>query len=145
MNEMKSSFRNKLSEIGKALVSFGRLIIGATGDVIRSIIYFIDNNLSYISVILEIALPYLILYKEVDIKKNEWFAVVPVLYLFIVFVLRRISIRRNKGYVFPIPKKRFTKDVGNGEIQIDEKDLQEVILYLNDVENFLEKNNMLKK
>ena len=134
-----------MNKIGKALINFGRLIIGATGDVIRSIIYFIDNNLSYISVILEIALPYLILYKEVDVKKNEWFIVVPVLYLFIVFVLRRISIRRNKGCVFPIPKKRFTRDVGNGEIQIDEKDLQEVILYLNDVENFLEKNNMLKK
>ena len=33
-----------MNKIGKALINFGRLIIGATGDVVRSIIYFIDNN-----------------------------------------------------------------------------------------------------
>lgn len=64
---------------------------------------------------------------------------------FISSLLKRY-IKQNRIYNeldLPIPAKRFTEDVGGGEYQVDTDRLQEMILYVADVEDWLRDNDLM--
>jgi hypothetical protein len=58
-------------------------------------------------------------------------------------ILRRIGNKTNNGNELPIPRKRYTEEQEDGEVYIKKEDLQEVILYLNEVENYLVRKGKL--
>ena len=55
-------------------------------------------------------------------------------------VLRYLGESGGQGVGIPVPSHRFTQRDRNGDVSIDEEDLNEVILYLADLEDNLEAN-----
>ena len=65
-----------------------------------------------------------------------------VLVFFALFLIGMAN-RSGNGDEFPVPYERFTNDDGDGEVTVPHSKVNEMILYLADVENFLERKGLL--
>lgn len=61
---------------------------------------------------------------------------------FFTKVLGYIRYLTENAFDLPVPQNRFTERKGNA-IEIDDNRLYEMLVYMNDLENWLEENNML--
>jgi hypothetical protein len=126
-----------------------RIIAEITIDALRSIGYFIKSNLQNFAIILNIALPYVMYfigqYVATDRKGiavgGELF--VPIFFIILIFYLKSTANKLGKGITIPVPDKRFTKVEDDGEVTIENKRVQELILYLADLEDWLERKGLL--
>lgn len=132
------------------LKSFISLIGESLKEVWLIIAYTVERNLYVMSKIIEISTPYIMWYVTITLyKERGQFAIggevfLPVAILFLSNILRKLSNKRGQGYEIPTSKKRYTTEDDFGEVSISEDDLQEIILYLNDVENYIEKRGLKK-
>ena len=67
----------------------------------------------------------------------------PIVVWFVTIVLDRISDKTGKGKEIPVPAERFTQEDEDGEVSIEQSRLQEMILYVNDVEDYLQRKHYL--
>jgi hypothetical protein len=69
---------------------------------------------------------------------------IPIVALAISSFLKSFANKIGKGSTVPIPAKRFTTyDEESGEVSIEKKRLQEMLLYMADLEDWLSKKGML--
>lgn len=126
-----------------------RIIIEITIDVVNNLTYFIKNNLIAFANILNLILPFLMYFcgQEVALNRNtiavggEIF--LPLLFIVLVFYIKSIANKIGKGMTLPLPEKRFTQVDDDGEVNIENKRLHELILYVADLEDWLERKGML--
>lgn len=117
-------------------------------EAIYTTMYTLKTNLYVFGKLIELSAPYIMWYITImNYKQRGHFTVggeifLPVVILFTSSVLKKISNNSRNGYEIPVAKKRFTINEDFGEITINEEDLQEVILYLYDVENYIEKRGL---
>lgn len=111
--------------------------------------YFIQINMRYFASIVAIALPYAmyVLGQYIALDRGK-FAIgcevfIPVMVTIVVHYLREIANRNNKGARIPVPNKRFTEVSDDGEVNVERKRLQEMILYVADLEDWLHSKGML--
>ncbi len=128
---------------------FFRILVAVTVDAVDGIAYFIKNNLTNFATILNLILPYLMYFigQYVVIDRNA-FAVggelfVPIIFVVITYYLKSSANKLGKGYTIPVPDKRFTKVSEYGEINIENRRVQELILYLADLEDWMERKGLL--
>lgn len=125
-----------------------KITLEITKEIIFKTINFIKNNLNTIVWIGTIILPYLMYYLcKYCYETRGKFAIggealIPVIFYLITFYLKEFSNKIGKGPNIPIPRKRFTT-VDDGAVEIEHKRLQELILYMNDLENWMEKRDLL--
>ena len=131
--------------MGKLLISFHKLIkdiYDIVIEIMMAIMFVIKSNLYSALIIIELISPMIIvgLAKRLDedVFSLRMFLVWLIIFL-AIYILKRLMNKQNCGYDFPIPRKRFTKVDDFGECSISNDDIQEVILYLADVEDYLEK------
>lgn len=128
---------------------FVSLILEVIKEAWFNIKYTIEKNLYALGKVLELSTPYIMWYLVIQLyKERGYFAIggelfIPVLLFFVCGIIKKASNKKGKGYDVPVYSKRFTKEDGY-EVTISEDDLQEVILYLNDVENYIEKRGLKK-
>lgn len=69
----------------------------------------------------------------------------PIVLLGIIFVLRMIgkNSKEQKRNAIPVPMKRFTENKGHGEYNVEYARLEEMILYMADLEDYLESKDLL--
>lgn len=128
---------------------FLRILIEITLEALYSVGYFIKSNLRNFATILNIALPYVMYfigqYVATDRDKiavgGELF--VPILFIILIFYFKSTANKLGKGTTIPLPDKRFTKVDDDGEVSIENKRVQELILYLADLEDWLERKGLL--
>lgn len=126
-----------------------RIIVEITIEALCSVGYFIKSNLRNFAIILNIALPYVMYfigqYVAVDRKGvavgGELF--VPIVFIVFIFYIKSTANKLGKGTTIPLPEKRFTKIEDDGEVTIENKRVQELILYLADLEDWLERKGLL--
>lgn len=119
-------------------------------EAILSILYFIEDNLRTFGHLLNLLLPYGMLFLGMYAYKFRGeFAIgaeifLPVLIMLVSYYCRNLANKLGKGDTFPVPQRRFTSedDDGNPEIEVDR--IQELILYIADVEDWLERKGYLK-
>lgn len=121
-------------------------IITALGEsfieVLIDIKYGVIKNLKTIAIILLILFPVMI--AEINIGRTARIIAM----IFLIIIIRLICDTSNKlnrvttGGI-PVPKKRFTRVDENGFIDINQNNMQEAILYLYEVENYLKKKGKL--
>lgn len=118
-------------------------------DVIRAVDYFITNNLRNFARILNFILPYMmyIIGQNVYIARG-YFAFggeifIPIMFYMIIYVLRSYANKIGKGITIPVPNKRFTEVDDYGEVSVENNRVQELILYLADLEDWLERKGLL--
>lgn len=126
--------KNIFSIVGEAVYEIG-----------CGIRYFFEVNLYNFGLIIEIAAPYIMYYLSAQLTLLRGKLAVggevflPLVLMIFASFIKKCANKKGKGYRLPINRKRFTSEDEWGEVTISEDDIQEIILYLNDVENYIEK------
>lgn len=118
--------------------------------VIESVIYFVKNNLRNFTRILSVLLPYIMLFVGQIVYSKRGFITIgseifiPILFGIIIYFIRSFANKIGKGIDVPVPEKRFTEVDNDGEVNILNERLPELILYTADLEDWLERKKLLK-
>ena len=128
---------------------FLRITLAIILDVVQAIHYFITNNLRNFARILSFILPYVmyVIGQNVCAERGkiafggELF--IPILFCVITYYIRSYANKIGKGTTIPVPDKRFTEVDDYGEVSIPNNRIQELILYLADLEDWLERKGLL--
>ena len=118
-------------------------------DVFHNIKYFIKNNLMNIANVIYLLIPFLVYFigQEVALKEGKLCIspeiLIPIFLLILVFFLKSLANKIGKGITIPIPKKRFTQVDDDGEVSIENRRIQELLLYTADLEDWMERKGML--
>ena len=105
--------------------------------------YFISINLKYLVKLIEISIPYIyayisiLLYKERNNLIIGYEVLIPIIAYIILSVLNNFLNKINKGYDIPLPRERFTTLNDNGNVSVDNSSINDIILYLYDLEEYL--------
>lgn len=128
---------------------FLRITLAIIIDVVQAIHYFITNNLRNFAWILNFILPYVmyIIGQSVCAERGkiafggELF--VPIVFCIITYYIRSYANKIGKGNTIPVPEKRFTEVDDDGEVSVRNSRVQELILYLADLEDWFERKGLL--
>lgn len=128
----------------------GRMFIETLYDITFVVGYFVENNLKNFATLLSIMLPFVMLLigQAVALKRGS-FAIgseilIPPFVGVIIYFIRSFANKLGKGITVPIPKKRFTEvDNETGEVNILNDRVQELILYVADLEDWLQRKGLL--
>ena len=108
----------------------------------------IKSNLRVYARILNVILPYLMFFVGMYVfdkrgtyqMGGEMF--IPVIIFILIWFMKSYANKIGKGTTPPVPHKRFT-EISDDEVQIENDRLQELILYVADVEDYLERKGLL--
>lgn len=126
-----------------------RIVGEITYETWCSVTYFVKSNLINFARILNLLLPYAMYFigqyvannrKEIAIG-SELF--VPLLFVVIIYYLKSTANKIGKGTTIPVPDKRFTEVDDYGEVSVENNRLQEMILYLADLEDWMKRKGLL--
>lgn len=120
-----------------------------TMDVWYEVVYFVQMNMRYAAALAEIALPYgmYVLGQSVALSRGsievggEIF--IPILCTVVIHYVKEFANKFGKGNTIPIPAKRFTEVDDDGEVSVDNKRLQELLLYVADLEDYMTRKRWL--
>ena len=113
--------------------------------------YFISINLKYLIKLIDISIPYIYAYISILLyrERNNLIIGYEVLFTIIAYiilsVLNNFLNKINRGYDIPLPRERFTTLNDNGNVSIDNSSINDVILYLYDLEEYLKSNGYTSK
>jgi hypothetical protein len=125
------------------------IIFEITRDAFHNFTYFIKSNLIVFANILNLLVPYAMYFigQHVAFGKNNFVIsceiLIPLGLAILIYYLRSAANKIGKGMTIPIPDKRFTQVDEDGEVSVENKRLQELLLYVADVEDWLERKGML--
>ena len=126
-----------------------KILIDITRDVLNNIAYFVKNNLMNIASFLTNISPYVALFigQNAALKTGKIHVgpeIAILIFLSIVtFYLKSIANKIGKGITIPIPVKRFTEVDDDGEVSIEHARIQELLLYVADLEDWLERKGLM--
>jgi hypothetical protein len=126
-----------------------RVLVEVTIDAFCNFAYFIKNNLTNFANILNLTLPYVMYFigQYIAFNRNNisigWEICTPIVFVVVIYYLRSTANKMGKGITIPIPDKRFTKVDDDGEVSIEHKRVQELLLYTADLEDWLERKGLL--
>ena len=112
-------------------------MIKAAKHVFSLIGSFMMNIGKYILKTLRFITYYVLILLIILFGFHWYFLLIPVVVYLITSILMVYLNTKNKGDRIPIPTERFTQDMGDGEITIENSRLQELILYVFDIEQYL--------
>lgn len=128
----------------------GKMLWTVTQDIISEVLYFFAVNMRYFANLISTVTPYAMYFIGQNIALTRGrFAVggeifIPILIAVVVYYLRQIANRSGKGNTIPVPEKRFTEvDESTGEVTILTSRTEEMLLYMADLEDWLERRRML--
>ena len=105
--------------------------------------YFISINIKYLIKLIDISIPYIyayisiLLYRERNNFIIGYEVLIPIIAYIILSVLNNFLNKINKGYDIPLPRERFTTLNDNGNVSVDNSSINDIILYLYDLEEYL--------
>ena len=128
---------------------FLRITLAIIIDVVRAVDYFITSNLRNFAWLLNFILPYVMyLIGQNVYEKRGCFGIggevfIPIDFCVISYYIGFDANNMGKGQTIPVPDKRFTEVDDDGEVSIPNNRIQELILYLADLEDWLERKGLL--
>lgn len=127
----------------------GMILIDSTLDVLNAFAYFVKNNLKTFANLMDFIVPYAMYAIGQYIFSLKGFfsigveVIIPIVFVVITYYLRAAANKLGKGSTVPIPKERFTSVDDDGEVSIENDRLQELLLYVSDVEDWLERKDLV--
>lgn len=123
--------------------------IGEGTEIIADIIkesanifkYFVIKNIGSIGTVFQIFIPYICMIGSKEAGNwIVWFLIPPIMY-YVSYVMKKVNMVCNNRTVdnIPLPYKRFTSSGDDGEVFIEEGRLEEMLLYMEELENELER------
>lgn len=113
-------------------------------EMLQDLGRIIKNSVPVVSVMFKLSIPYMMYYFGKYEPNVVYWKFLPIVVWFVTIVLDRISDKMGKGKEIPIPAKRFTQEDEDGEVSIEQSRLQEMILYVSDVEDYLQRKHYLQ-
>lgn len=113
-------------------------------EMLYSFRYNVVKELDKIAVIIEVAIPVVLSQMYADITK---LIIVSIIMTIIVHYITKVGQKLNNETYgdLPLPRYRMTKIDSEGFVSlIDQDDMQELILYMNEVEQYLTKKGKMK-
>lgn len=112
--------------------------------------HWVHNNLRNFASVLSAICPYLTALLVLNAYRQngqfafgfEWF--VPLIFWIVIWILRTIANKTGKGITIPKPVKRFTEVSEDGEITISTQRIEELLVYMCDLEDWLERKGLTK-
>lgn len=129
--------------------SFVRALAEITVGIINTFKYSFLCNLNSMAWTLELCVPYgmYIIGQNVALSRGHvgfgGELLIPVVVFVVTYYMREYANRKNKGARIPVPDTRFTTVDDDGEVSIRNDRVQELILYLADLEDWMERKGML--
>lgn len=127
-----------------------KILVAITIDALYAFVYFIESNLVTFANILSLLLPYIMYFtgQHVGFMRNAHMSVggeifIPLAVIVVNYYMRSTANRLGKGVTVPIPDKRFTNVSHDGEVTIENRRIQELLLYMADLEDWLERKGLL--
>lgn len=105
--------------------------------------YFISINIKYLIKLIDISIPYIYTYISILLYRDRnrliigYEVLIPIIAYIILSVLNNFLNKINKGYDIPLPRERFTTLNDNGNVSVDNSSINDIILYLYDLEEYL--------
>lgn len=105
--------------------------------------YFISINIKYLIKLIDISIPYIYAYISIILYRDRnniiigYEVLIPIIAYIILSVLNSFLNKINKGYDIPLPRERFTTLNDNGNVSVDNSSINDIILYLYDLEEYL--------
>lgn len=119
-------------------------MLGTIGyEMIVDFFRMLKNGIPIFSIILKASIPYMMYYFGKYEPNKMYWLFLPMIVWFVTIVFDRLAEKTGKGKNIPVPAKRFTEEDSDGEVSIEQSRLQEMILYVNDVENYLERHHLM--
>lgn len=128
---------------------FVRFTIEILIEALNGFSYIVKSNLRNLAWLLNLLTPFIMYFIGQRVVLNRgYFGVggeifIPILILFVIYFLRSMANKYRKGTTIPVPEERFTEVDDDGEVSIRNDRLQELILYLADFEDWLERKGLL--
>lgn len=126
-----------------------KIFVEITYEAFCSFTYFVKNNLMAFANILNLIIPYAMYFigQYVALDKNKiavgYEVLIPIVSIILIYYIKSTANKLGKGTTIPVPNKRFTQVDKDGEVSIENGRIQEVILYLADLEDWMERKGML--
>lgn len=120
-----------------------------THDALCCCTYFIKNNLLTFANILNLIIPYVMYFvgQYAAINRNDitvgWELFIPLVFVVIIYYLKSTANKIGKGSTIPVHEQRFTRVDDDGEVSVEYDRIQELILYVADLEDWMERKGML--
>lgn len=118
-------------------------------ELYKSIKYRVVNSVYIIALLLEFSMPY-IMYRlgySLYISRGGIYIgselLLPIVLFFIVKVLKEYAKKKNIVDEMPIPDKRYTRVDEEGNVHMDRNKYMEMMIYVANVENYLERHGKL--
>ena len=133
----------------KGLKKFFKIIFEIISDIVKGTIYFVSNNLRKFAWFLNLILPYaMYIIGQYVCKQKGYIGIglellIPVVTCVVIYFIRSFANKIGKGTSIPVPYKRFTTVDDDGEVSIKPDQIQEVLLYLADLEDWLERKGFI--
>lgn len=119
-------------------------------EAFKTLLRAIDGSIRVVAKLANILLPFAMLFigQYIGLERGriavggELF--IPVIVGIIIYFLKAYSNKKNKGVTIPLPPKdkRFTEVSDDGEVNIRHSRLQELILYMADLEDWFERKGL---
>lgn len=119
--------------------------------VVAAIVYTLEINLYNFVTLLQFACPYIMMYVTYNLYCKRGVFVIgseimlPIIIFFISSVTKTVLNKRGKGNEIPVPEKRFTTDKYDIVEVEDASRLEELILYVYEVEEYLRRTGKTKE
>lgn len=113
-------------------------------EMLSTFKYNVVKELDKIAVIIEIAIPVILSQMYADTTK---LVIVSIIMTIIVHYITKVGQKLNNETYgdLPLPRYRMTKIDSDGFVSlIDQDDMQELVLYMNEIEQYLTKKGKLK-
>lgn len=128
---------------------FFTLLIAAFANLINSIFDGFVNVSYFLGTFIELALPYAMLFLGEFLREERGKLAIggevflPMVFLVIVYIFHSIGNKANKGSAVPVPRKRFTEVKDDGEVTAEYARMEEMLLYMADLEDYLERKHLM--
>lgn len=131
----------------KTLIEAVNEVIQATAELLNELFEAIERNLRKIVKAIELILPFALYIYGKGHFEFDPILLLPLLIWYLAAMFDIIDHRkgRSKYSDIPVPINRFTFDEGDGEISIKKERLEELLLYMGDLEDWLEKKKLINK
>ena len=128
---------------------FVQLVVTIVLEAAGAVVSWLHNNLRNIANVLGVICPYATGWAIIQAYiargyigvGGEWF--VPLVFWLVMYLLRAIANKTGKGTSIPRPRKRFTEVTEEGEVSVPMDRSEEMILYLCDLEDWMERKGLM--
>lgn len=125
------------------------IVIEVAEEAVHSVAYFMKHNVRHLGTLIELVTPYLMyvlgqastIDRGVITVGGELF--LPVFLWIVANFIKGVANKLNRGPRIPKPTERFTEVDEDGMVSIDESRVDELLIYMADLEDWMERKGWL--